>query len=80
MKIRVEFADSLTQFTDGAEHVDIEIAEGASPHAVLDALGVPTDAGYLLIVNESVIAKANRETHVLTDGDTLEILPPLKGG
>ncbi|MEL7543170.1 MAG: MoaD/ThiS family protein [Pseudomonadota bacterium] len=80
MKIRVEVADSLTQFTDGVEAVSVDLDAGATPHAALDALGVPKDAGYLLIVNEAIVPKAARDSHELADGDTLEILPPLKGG
>ncbi|MEL6289230.1 MAG: MoaD/ThiS family protein [Pseudomonadota bacterium] len=78
--ITVAVADSLTAYLDGRDTAQIEVADGASPHAALDALTIPKDAGYLLLVNEEIVPKAMRDSHALAAGDTLEILPPLKGG
>lgn len=80
MKIRVETTDALYELLGGQEAVDLELADGASPHDALGALNIAIDAGYLLIVNEAIVPKAQRNEHVLVGGDVLQILPPLKGG
>lgn len=80
MKIRVEVTDALFELLDGKEALDLLLSDGASPHDALDALAIPRDAGYLLIVNEGIVPKARRDEVVLADGDVLQILPPLKGG
>lgn len=80
MKVRVETTDALFELLGGREAVDVELEAGASPHDALTSLGIPCDAGYLLIVNEAIVPKARRDEHVLGDGDVLQILPPLKGG
>ncbi len=80
MKIHVETTDALFELLGGEEATDVELTEGASPNEALTALNIPTNAGYLLIVNEAIVPKAQRDDHVLVDGDVLQILPPLKGG
>lgn len=80
MKIRVEATDALFELLGGQEAVELQLADGSSPHDALVVLNIPTDAGYLLIVNEAVVPKAQRDDHVLGEGDVLQILPPLKGG
>ncbi|MGI9387025.1 MAG: sulfur carrier protein ThiS [Methyloligellaceae bacterium] len=81
MKIRIETTDELsTLMPGGVEEMELEIADGASPHDALVNLGIPKDRGFLLVVNEAVVPKAQRDNHMLGDGDTLQILPPLKGG
>ena len=81
MKIRVETTDELSSLLPGGEEeTAIEMVDGATPHDALDHLGISKDSGYLLVVNEAIVPKANRDMLKLSDGDTLQILPPLKGG
>ena len=58
----------------------LDVAEGATPIDVMGQLGVPLDGSYLISVNGSAIPKAKRSEHRLEDGDTLAIMPPLRGG
>ena len=80
MKIRVEAADTLFELLGGRETVDLELIDASTLLDALTALGIGHDAGYLLIVNDAVVPKAQRGGHLLTDGDVLQILPSLKGG
>jgi len=80
MKITVETTDALSGLLGGRETTELQLDNGASPHAALDALEIPKDAGYLLLVNEAIVPRAQRDDFVLSDGDLLQILPPLKGG
>ena len=58
----------------------IEFDDGFTPVDVMKQLGLPLDEFYLVILNDAVVPKAQRETTVLSDGDVLGIFPPLKGG
>jgi len=81
VKIQVETTDELSNLLPGgAETTTLELADIASPHDALTALDIAKDGGYLLIVNEAIVPKARRDDPTLSDGDLLQILPPLKGG
>ena len=58
----------------------IEFDDGFTPIDVMNKLGLPLDEFYLVILNDTVVPKAERATTVLSDGDVLGIFPPLKGG
>ena len=58
----------------------LEIADGASVTDVMARLGMPGDDKYLVIANGATVRESERAAHVLADGDTLAIVPPLKGG
>lgn len=83
MKITVSTAglldDLLPPGSDG-DSAELEIGEGATLLDVLAELGISADANYLLSVNGEVVARSERGARVLADDDTLDILPPLKGG
>ena len=72
-------ADILTP--DSAdEQMSLDIAEGATPVDVMEQLKLPTDDFYLVIVNDEVVPKSDRDQLQLKEGDELGIFPPLKGG
>ena len=83
MQIVVETTDDLTHLLpDGAQdgRTVLALPDVASPSQALEALGIEQDRGLLIIVNEAIVPKAQRDTHELSDGDVMQILPPLKGG
>ena len=47
---------------------------------VMRQLGIPEEGSYLVSVNGSALPKAERAERRLAEGDTLAILPPLRGG
>jgi len=58
----------------------LEVEPGATPLDVAAQLGMPSDGSYLVIHNGSSVPKAGRATLALSEGDSLSIMPPLKGG
>ncbi|MEE8445447.1 MAG: MoaD/ThiS family protein [Alphaproteobacteria bacterium] len=83
MKITVRTSGLLDRYLpQGAQDgtAAIEIAEGATVADVMARLGMPGDGKYLVIANDATVREAERAAHVLADGDTLAIVPPLKGG
>ncbi len=73
------FEDVLPKGSTNDEAM-IEFDDGFTPIDVMKKLGLPLDEFYLVILNDTVVPKAQRETTVLNDGDSLSIFPPLKGG
>jgi len=83
VKITVKTSGLLGQYlpAGGARNeAEIEVAEGITPQGVIDKLGMPPDGSYLVIRNGETVPKAARTTVRLQAGDTLAIVPPLKGG
>ena len=70
---------NLPDNRDG-ERAVLQLAEGAVVSEVLQHLGLPTDAPYLIILNEAAVPRDARATTTLRDGDCLTIMPPIKGG
>ncbi len=56
------------------------LAEGATPTALIESLGLPVGATYLVLVNGENIAPSHYASQPLADGDTVTICPPIQGG
>ncbi len=59
---------------------DIEMPEGLSILGALEHLGAPTDGNYLIVINGHAVPPSTRGEVILNDGDTMSLMPPLKGG
>ncbi len=83
MKITVRTSGLLDRYlprdAQGGTAV-IEIADGATVGDVMARLGMPGGDKYLVIANDATVRESERAAHVLANGDTLAIVPPLKGG
>jgi len=83
LKITLKTGGLLTRYLpEGTEgrSAEVEVPDDASVAGALDALGVEQDGRFLLSVNGSAVRPDDRAAHNLNDGDTMSLLPPLKGG
>jgi len=83
MKITVKATGLLVEhLPEGASGntAEIEVGDGASPLDVIEALGLPGDRSYLVAVNGEVVPEKDRAGHTLASGDTVAVMPPLRGG
>jgi sulfur carrier protein ThiS len=83
VRINFKTAGTLVRFLpDGASGntAVLEVADDATPAAVMRQLGLPEDASYLVVLNGASVPKAARAERRLADNDDLSIMPPLKGG
>ncbi len=83
MRISLKTAGNLGRYMppgSSGNTAQLDIEEGATPVQVMDRLGMPAEGSYLVILNDTVVPKAERAGHVLQDGDRLAIVPPLRGG
>jgi len=83
MKITLKTGGLLKRYLpDSAEGNtgDIEVPDGLSILGVLEHLGAPTDGNYLIIINGDAVPPSTRGDMVVNDGDSMSLMPPLKGG
>lgn len=59
---------------------ELELAPGATPHAVMERLGLPLDGSYLVTLNGERVPPEDYGSRTLAEGDRLNITPPLQGG
>ncbi len=83
MKIRVRTAGLLGKYLppgSAGNAAEIDVDDGATPADVIDRLGMPPDASYLVTLNGESLPRAERAVRALAANDDLAIMPPLKGG
>ncbi len=83
MRITVRTGGLLSQYLPAGSarnQANLELEEGATPFDVMKRLGLPETRTYLVVLNGTLVPKAERERRPLAENDELSILPPLKGG
>jgi sulfur carrier protein ThiS len=60
--------------------VAVDVPEGTAVQPVIDRLNLPRALVHLVLVNGIYIPPNRRSDHVLQEGDTLAIWPPIAGG
>ena len=83
MKITFKTAGRLVRFLppgSGDKTAALDVAEGATTMDVIRQLGMPEDGSYLVILNGASLPRSERPTRALAEGDSLSVMPPLKGG
>jgi sulfur carrier protein len=58
----------------------VELPDGASLVALLDALGLPAQAVAVMEHNGEAVARAEQGTRPLADGDRVELVRAVAGG
>ena len=59
---------------------EIELFPNETVDQVIDRQQVPREDVHLVLVNGNYLDEEQRAAHVLTNGDTLAIWPPVAGG
>lgn len=84
MKITFKLYASLGQYLPAAardeNRLSLELPEAATIAQVIEPFGLPGKLVHLVLVNGVYVAPEQRLSHVLKDGDTLAIWPPIAGG
>ncbi|MEN9726178.1 MAG: ThiS family [Pseudomonadota bacterium] len=83
MQVNVKLLGWMRQFL--AEHIehfderDMDLPEGATAADLVAQLGF-SDTEFMLMRNGTKVPQSDFPSTVLTDGDALLFVPPLKGG
>ncbi len=83
MKVKVKLFAMLDRYLppgSDRNEAEIELANGATPAAVMEKLRLPTDMCHLVLVNGIYVAPDDRETRRLKETDVVAIWPPIAGG
>jgi len=83
MKITLKLFASLGRYLpEGARAnaAEVQVAEGASAHQVLDQFRVPREKAHLVMVNGVYLDAQARDEPRIKPGDALAVWPPVAGG
>jgi len=84
MKITFKLFATLTDYLPTTDKytnmVELEVPPGTTIGQVITQHDLPTKWVHLVLVNGSYVAPEQRLAHVLQEGDTLAIWPPIAGG
>ena len=83
MRITLKTGGLLKRYLPGSvagSTGDIEVPDGLSILGLLEQLGAPVDGNYLIIINGDAVPPSTRGNAIVHDGDTVSLMPPLKGG
>ena len=83
MKVRLKLFAVLADYlpADARDNaIEIEVADDATPHDVIDSFNVPRTSAHLVMRNGVFIAQGERDQPGLRDGDDLAVWPPVAGG
>ncbi len=79
LKLFANLADCLPAGARRNE-VDLDVEEDACVGELLDRFRLPAPLTHLVLVNGQYIAREQRPTWRLKDGDHLAVWPPIAGG
>lgn len=83
MKVELKLYASLSRFLpNGAvDHkVMLDVADDTTPSQLIDALKLPRESCFLVLVNGIFLPPEERESRPMHEGDALAIWPPIAGG
>lgn len=83
MQVHVRTAGTLGRHLppgSGANQAVMQLPEASTLATLLAQLRLPPDRSVLVAVNDTLIHADAHVGHVLSDGDVVAVMPPLKGG
>jgi len=83
MKVELKLYATLSRYlpADAVNHRTVlDVPEGATPMQLIDAMKLPRQSCFLVLVNGVFIPPEERESRPMHEGDALAIWPPIAGG
>ena len=83
MQVNIKTAGLLGRYLPAGSERNravVDLPDGATASSAMEHLGLPAGESYLVSLNGSVIPAAERAGAVLSPGDVLAIMPPVRGG
>lgn len=83
MRITLKLYATLTDYLPANRNgnkAEIELAEGSTVQATLDAFNLPPKLTHLVLVDGNYVGPEDRAARVLREGEALAVWPPIAGG
>jgi sulfur-carrier protein len=83
MRIHIKLYATLTDYLPAhreGNKISVDVAEGCTVMGALAPYNLPPKLTHLVLVDGTFIPPENRDTHVMHDGETLAVWPPIAGG
>lgn len=83
MKITVKLFALLDRYLppgSTGNQAEFEVTEGTTPEEILLDLKLTPEQSHLVLVNGTYLEPSRRGDHVLREGDSLAVWPPVAGG
>lgn len=83
MSVSVKLGGALVEFApaghSGNTHT-MSLDVQTSVQDILEQLAVPAEQPLMVILNDSMVARPDYSTTLLTNGDQLSLMPPIRAG
>lgn len=79
-KLFASLQDYLPADARKTNSLELELADGTTVQQVIERFGLPQRSCHLVLIDGNFIPANARDNHVLTNGNTLAIWPPIAGG
>ena len=83
MDVSVKLVGTFAKYApDGSQgnEISVGIDDGMTVGRLTQNLGLPADQPYMVSVNDELVPIVDRGSRSLEAGDSVKIIPPLKGG
>ena len=80
LKLFASLADRLPAEERASHRVDLELVQGTTVLDVIRRQGLPEALCAIVLINGHWVARPDRATRALADGEVLAIWPPIAGG
>ena len=83
VSVNVKLGGAMVQFAPanraGSRHV-LDLEDSTTIQSLLDQLEVPAEQPLMIILNDTMVARPDYATTLLSDGDALSLMPPIQAG
>ncbi|MBL8481356.1 MAG: MoaD/ThiS family protein [Rhodocyclaceae bacterium] len=80
LKLYATLSDYLPEAARASNALPLDVAEGTTPAALIEAHRLPEKLCHLVLINGAFVPPGARASRALTEGDVLAIWPPIAGG
>lgn len=81
--VQVKFGGAMVQFAppdQPGSRLQYDLKKDTTVQDLLDEFHVPVEQPLMIILNDTMVARPDYATTMLSDGDALALMPPIQAG